>query len=52
MKILLTGTSGQLGRSLAKTLQDVAELITPQRAELDLSDSASIAAYIQQWRRD
>ncbi|MFC0350952.1 dTDP-4-dehydrorhamnose reductase [Undibacterium danionis] len=52
MKILLTGTSGQLGRSLVKTLQDVAELITPQRAELDLSDSASIAPYIQQCQPD
>lgn len=52
MKILLTGTSGQLGRSLAKALQDVGEIITPQRAELDLSDIASIAPYIQQCKPD
>lgn len=52
MRILLTGTSGQLGRSLAKALQDVGEVITPQRAELDLSDIASIAPYIQQCKPD
>lgn len=52
MRILLTGTSGQLGRSLAKALQDVAEIITPQRAELDLSNIASIAPYIQECKPD
>lgn len=52
MRILLTGTSGQLGRSLAKALSDFSELITPQRAELDLSDLASIAPYIQQCKPD
>nr|WP_315487302.1 dTDP-4-dehydrorhamnose reductase [uncultured Undibacterium sp.] len=52
MRILLTGTSGQLGRSLAKALRDRGEVITPQRAELDLSDITSIAPYIQQCQPD
>lgn len=52
MRILLTGTSGQLGRSLANALQDIGEVITPQRAELDLSNIASIAPYIQQCQPD
>ncbi|MFZ6801211.1 dTDP-4-dehydrorhamnose reductase [Undibacterium sp. Di24W] len=52
MRILLTGTSGQLGRSLAKALRDVGEVITPQRAELDLSDIESIAPYIQHCQPD
>ncbi|MBR7799031.1 dTDP-4-dehydrorhamnose reductase [Undibacterium fentianense] len=52
MKILLTGTSGQLGQSLVKALNDVCELITPNRHELDLSNVASIAPYIQQCKPD
>lgn len=52
MKILLTGSSGQLGRSLAKALQHVGEVITPQRAELDLSNIASISPYVQQCKPD
>lgn len=52
MRILLTGTNGQLGRHLAKALHNLGELITPQRAELDLSDIASIAPYIQQCKPD
>jgi dTDP-4-dehydrorhamnose reductase len=52
MRVLLTGTSGQLGRSLAKALYDIGEVITPQRAELDLSDIASIAPYVQQCKPD
>ncbi|MBC3872199.1 dTDP-4-dehydrorhamnose reductase [Undibacterium flavidum] len=52
MRILLTGTSGQLGRSLAKALQDLGEVLTPQRAELDLSDVDSIAHYVQLCKPD
>lgn len=52
MKILLTGTSGQLGHSLAKALQGLGEIITPQRAELDLYDVESIVPYIQQCQPD
>lgn len=52
MRILLTGTNGQLGRHLATALHNLGELITPQRAELDLSDIASIAPYIQQCKPD
>lgn len=52
MKILLTGTNGQLGRSLAYALRDLGDLMTPQRAELDLSNLASIAPYIQQCKPD
>lgn len=52
MKILLTGTSGQLGRTLATNLANIAELLTPRRADLDLSNIASIAPYIQQSKPD
>jgi dTDP-4-dehydrorhamnose reductase len=56
MKILLTGTSGQLGRSLAKSLSkfggEIEELRTPQRRELDLSNIETIAPYIQEYKPD
>lgn len=52
MRILLTGTSGQLGRTLVTNLADIAELITPRRADLDLSNIASIAPYIHQCKPD
>jgi len=52
MRILLTGTSGQLGRSLASALQDLGDIITPQRAELDFSNIATIAPYIAQCQPD
>ncbi|MEB0139894.1 MULTISPECIES: dTDP-4-dehydrorhamnose reductase [unclassified Undibacterium] len=46
MKILLTGTNGQLGRTLLGLLAPQHEVLAPLRAELDLADPAAIAAYV------
>jgi len=45
MKILLTGVSGQLGRTLQDQLAAKHTLITPTRAELDLSNPDAVHAY-------
>lgn len=52
MRILLTGSSGQLGHALKKELQDFAEIIAPTRAQLDLADTAQIATYVQALQPD
>ena len=52
MKILLTGSSGQLGHTLQNELQDFAEIIAPTRAQFDLADTAQIAAYVQALQPD
>ena len=44
MKILITGTSSGVGQALAKQLSDH-ELVTPNRAELDLSNTENVIAY-------
>ena len=38
MKILLTGSSGQVGYELARSLQGIGEVVAVDRAEMDLSD--------------
>ena len=50
MKILLTGTTGQLGHTLQKLLAGEHELITPTRQQLDLSQPQTVAAYIRDVR--
>lgn len=52
MKILLTGSSGQLGHALQKELQDFADIIAPKRAQFDLADTDHIAAYVQALQPD
>lgn len=42
MKILLTGSSGQLGRVLAQPLKQMGELFAPKRGMLDLADSQTL----------
>ena len=39
MKILLTGTGGQLGQALLDSKPDAVELISTTRQELDLSNA-------------
>ena len=43
MRILLTGTSGQVGGALRPLLQDTNNLIAPARADFDLGSPATLA---------
>jgi dTDP-4-dehydrorhamnose reductase len=52
MKILITGTSGQVGFELVRTLSLFGELITPKRHDLDLSDLAAVQSYITNCKPD
>jgi len=52
MKILLTGTTGQLGHTLLPLLSQHHEVIAPTRAELDLSDAVAIAAFVGDCKPD
>lgn len=52
MKILLTGSSGQLGHALHQELRDFADVITPTRTQFDLADTAQIASYVQALQPD
>jgi dTDP-4-dehydrorhamnose reductase len=47
-RILLTGASGQVGGELVQTLAGLGEVVAPGRAELDLSDEASVRAMVRQ----
>lgn len=50
--ILVTGATGQVGGAIlnAVTRHPVGEVLSPARAELDLANPASIAAYLRQHR--
>ncbi|SEA30162.1 dTDP-4-dehydrorhamnose reductase [Alkalimonas amylolytica] len=48
MKLLLTGSSGQVGTELKQQLAGQAGLLMPSRAELDLADEAAVQAYLKQ----
>ncbi|MCB1479963.1 MAG: dTDP-4-dehydrorhamnose reductase [Rhodobiaceae bacterium] len=54
MRLLTTGGGGQLGRSIASVVADrkTVEAVFPDRAELDISDSAAIAAAIDRYAPD
>ncbi|MBI3285121.1 MAG: dTDP-4-dehydrorhamnose reductase [Burkholderiales bacterium] len=52
MKILLTGVSGQLGHALQKQLAGAHTLITPTRAQMDLSQPWQIEDTIRSVRPD
>jgi dTDP-4-dehydrorhamnose reductase len=47
MKILLTGTSGQVGYELARSLQGLGEVIAVDRARMDLADLDQVRAVIR-----
>ena len=48
MKVLLTGTSGQLGQSIIKSKPSFVELIATTRSELDLADTDSCRKAVRQ----
>jgi len=45
---LLTGSSGQLGRELRRTLPDDIDLVAPPRSEMDLRDAEKVARTVAQ----
>lgn len=46
MKVLITGSTGQLGYDIVKFAPDNNTLLTPTRSEMDLSDTISISEYL------
>jgi dTDP-4-dehydrorhamnose reductase len=51
-RILLTGTSGQVGGALRSALWRQAEILAPQRRELDLSELSTIAPVLDRMQPD
>ena len=49
-RILLLGSTGQVGQELLKTLSTLGEVITLTRQELDLTNSDQIAEAIASWQ--
>jgi dTDP-4-dehydrorhamnose reductase len=47
-RILLTGVNGQVGGALLPMLQTMSEVVAPTRAELDLSDSGAVRAFVRE----
>ena len=52
MRILLTGTSGQVGGALLPLLRRSHEVLAPNRAEFDLSDPPALAAALDRLEVD
>ncbi|HEU5435635.1 MAG TPA: dTDP-4-dehydrorhamnose reductase [Telluria sp.] len=52
MKILLTGTSGQVGHELQRTLQALGEVVAVDRAQMDLSKLQQVRDVIRAVRPD
>ncbi|MGP1718140.1 MAG: dTDP-4-dehydrorhamnose reductase [Methylophilus sp.] len=52
MKLLLTGSHGQLGFELQRSLAPLAEVIALGRAECDLADEAALRALIREIKPD
>ena len=52
MKIILTGSDGQVGFDLAKKLNPVSELIATNREKLDLTDGHAIRKFIDDVKPD
>jgi dTDP-4-dehydrorhamnose reductase len=49
-RILLTGASGQVGGELLRTLEPLGDVVAPVRAEMDLSNAASVREIIRSVR--
>ena len=52
MRILLTGSTGQVGHALQSALRGMGEIIIPPREQMDLSKPDLLRACIQQIRPD
>lgn len=52
MKTLITGANGQLGWELQRTRPDNWEVIALSRTDLDITDSAAVAAVFQKYQPD
>ncbi len=52
MKILLTGTTGQVGGALQPMLAGFGELLTPGRAEMDMAHAPSVRAFVREVKPD
>lgn len=52
MKILLTGSTGQVGHALLQPLSEFGQIIAPTRKELDLSNADSIRELIDFYQPD
>lgn len=52
MKILITGTTGQVGYELCRSLACFGQLLTPQRQELDLANAEAVARYLANHKPD
>jgi dTDP-4-dehydrorhamnose reductase len=50
--ILLTGSTGQIGFELLRTLAPLGRVVAPPRAELDMGDPASLRAAVRNLRPD
>ena len=51
-RVLLTGTSGQVGGALQSALRSYGDILAPARTELDLSNPSSIANTLDRLRPD
>ena len=51
-KILLTGSSGQLGWELRRTLLSIADIICPNRSEFDMAQPETLRDKIADWKPD
>lgn len=52
MKILITGSSGMLGRALREVLRARHELSCPSHSEMDVTDAKQVFAYVAQAQPD
>src|SRR5271156_2180101 len=49
-RILVTGSGGQVGEALTRTLAPLGEVFAPARAQLDLTNSASIRRIMREFQ--
>lgn len=52
MKIFITGSNGQVGYELCRSLACFGQLLTPKRQELDLTNETAVGAYLAQHQPD